>query len=75
MRRVMPAYEECAVGWLEEPFPPQDRRAYAAADASHYRDEPVYVSNEMPTDVSPPMKLTPARTAVSTGRTIMVSQA
>ncbi len=31
VRRVMPAYEECAVGWLEEPFPPQDRRAYAAA--------------------------------------------
>jgi D-galactarolactone cycloisomerase len=31
VRRVMPAFEECAVGWLEEPFPPQDRRAYAAA--------------------------------------------
>ncbi len=31
VRRVMPAYDECAVGWLEEPFPPQDRRAYAAA--------------------------------------------
>ncbi len=31
VRRVMPAYEECAVGWLEEPFPPQDRRAYATA--------------------------------------------
>jgi D-galactarolactone cycloisomerase len=30
-RRVMPAFEECAVGWLEEPFPPQDRRAYAIA--------------------------------------------
>lgn len=30
-RRVMPAFEECAVGWLEEPFPPQDRRAYALA--------------------------------------------
>ncbi len=29
--RVMPAFEECAVGWLEEPFPPQDRRAYAMA--------------------------------------------
>ena len=27
----MPAFEECGVGWLEEPFPPQDRRAYAAA--------------------------------------------
>jgi hypothetical protein len=25
-------------------------RAYAAADASHYRDEPVYVGNEMPTE-------------------------
>ena len=31
VRRVMPAFEECAVGWLEEPFPPQDRRAYAIA--------------------------------------------
>jgi D-galactarolactone cycloisomerase len=31
VRGVMPAYEECAVGWLEEPFPPQDRRAYASA--------------------------------------------
>lgn len=30
-RRVMPAFEECAVGWLEEPFPPQDRHAYAIA--------------------------------------------
>lgn len=31
VRRVMPAYEECQVGWLEEPFPPQDRRAYKVA--------------------------------------------
>lgn len=31
VRRVMPAFEECNVGWLEEPFPPQDRRAYATA--------------------------------------------
>ena len=31
VRKVMPAFEECAVGWLEEPFPPQDRRAYAKA--------------------------------------------
>lgn len=31
VRRVMPAYEECGVGWLEEPFPPQDRQAYGAA--------------------------------------------
>jgi D-galactarolactone cycloisomerase len=31
VRRVMPAFEECGIGWLEEPFPPQDRRAYAAA--------------------------------------------
>ena len=31
VRKVMPAFEEAAVGWLEEPFPPQDRRAYAAA--------------------------------------------
>ena len=31
VRKVMPAYEEAAVGWLEEPFAPQDRRAYAVA--------------------------------------------
>lgn len=31
VRRVMPAFEECNVAWLEEPFPPQDRHAYAAA--------------------------------------------
>ena len=31
VRRVMPAFEECNVGWLEEPFPPQDRRAYKVA--------------------------------------------
>lgn len=31
VRRVMPAFEECAVGWLEEPFPPHDHRAYAEA--------------------------------------------
>lgn len=31
IRRVMPAYEELAVGWLEEPFPPQDHRSYSAA--------------------------------------------
>ncbi|HET8728273.1 MAG TPA: mandelate racemase/muconate lactonizing enzyme family protein [Alphaproteobacteria bacterium] len=31
VRRVMPAYEELAVGWLEEPFPPHDHRAYAEA--------------------------------------------
>ena len=29
--KVMPAFEEAAVGWLEEPFPPQDRRAYQVA--------------------------------------------
>lgn len=33
VRRVMPAYEELAIGWLEEPFPPHDHRAYAAAAA------------------------------------------
>ena len=33
VRKVMPAFEECAVSWLEEPFPPQDRRAYAKAVA------------------------------------------
>lgn len=31
VRKVMPAYEEAGVAWLEEPFPPMDRRAYAAA--------------------------------------------
>ncbi len=31
VRKVMPAFEDAAVGWLEEPFPPQDRRAYALA--------------------------------------------
>jgi L-alanine-DL-glutamate epimerase-like enolase superfamily enzyme len=31
VRRVMPAFEEAGIGWLEEPFPPQDRRAYATA--------------------------------------------
>ena len=31
VRKVMPSFEEAAVGWLEEPFPPQDRRAYAQA--------------------------------------------
>jgi D-galactarolactone cycloisomerase len=31
VRRVMPAFEEAGVAWLEEPFPPQDRRAYKAA--------------------------------------------
>ncbi len=33
VRRVMPAFEEADVGWLEEPFAPQARRAYAAAAA------------------------------------------
>jgi L-alanine-DL-glutamate epimerase-like enolase superfamily enzyme len=31
VRRVMPAYEELGVGWLEEPFSPQDYRAYQSA--------------------------------------------
>ncbi len=31
VRRVMPAYEEAAVGWLEEPFPPQDAHSYSEA--------------------------------------------
>jgi D-galactarolactone cycloisomerase len=29
VRKVMPVFEEMAVGWLEEPFPPHDRRSYA----------------------------------------------
>lgn len=31
VRRVMPAFEEAGVAWLEEPFPPMDRRAYQTA--------------------------------------------
>ncbi len=30
-RRVMPAMDALNMGWLEEPFPPHDRRAYAQA--------------------------------------------
>lgn len=33
VRKVMPAFEELAVGWLEEPFPPHDRRSYAQGAA------------------------------------------
>ena len=31
VRRVMPAYEELRIGWLEEPFPAQDYRSYQTA--------------------------------------------
>jgi L-alanine-DL-glutamate epimerase-like enolase superfamily enzyme len=31
VRRVMPAFEEANVAWLEDPFPPMDRRAYGIA--------------------------------------------
>ena len=31
VRRVMPAFEEAAVGWLEEPFPPHDAYSYGEA--------------------------------------------
>ena len=31
VRKVMPAYEELGVSWLEEPFAPTDYRSYAAA--------------------------------------------
>jgi L-alanine-DL-glutamate epimerase-like enolase superfamily enzyme len=31
VRRVMPAYTEFGVGWLEEPFPPHDHRDYKLA--------------------------------------------
>lgn len=31
VRRVMPAYEELLIGWLEEPFPAQDYRSYQMA--------------------------------------------
>lgn len=30
-QKVLPAYAELSVGWLEEPFPPHDRRSYAQA--------------------------------------------
>jgi D-galactarolactone cycloisomerase len=30
-RAVMPVLDECAVAWLEEPFPPHDHRSYQAA--------------------------------------------
>jgi D-galactarolactone cycloisomerase len=33
VRRVMPAFEELQIGWLEEPFPAYDYRAYQAAAA------------------------------------------
>ena len=33
VRRVMPAYEELGVGWLEEPFPALDYRDYALGAA------------------------------------------
>lgn len=31
VRRVMPAFDELRVGWLEEPFPPHDARSYNLA--------------------------------------------
>jgi len=31
VRRVMPAYDELDIGWLEEPFPAYDRQPYQAA--------------------------------------------
>ena len=31
VRRVMPAMDELDIGWLEEPFPAHDHRAYAEA--------------------------------------------
>lgn len=33
VRRVMQPFESCRVGWLEEPFPPHDHRAYREAKA------------------------------------------
>lgn len=39
VRRVMPAYREAKVGWFEEPFPPQDYRAYK--DAARFIDVPL----------------------------------
>jgi L-alanine-DL-glutamate epimerase-like enolase superfamily enzyme len=31
VRKVMPAFDEAGVTWIEEPFPPQDRKAYRMA--------------------------------------------
>ena len=31
VRKVMPAFDDAGVSWLEEPFPPQDRKAYRMA--------------------------------------------
>jgi L-alanine-DL-glutamate epimerase-like enolase superfamily enzyme len=31
VRKVMPAYEEASLDWLEEPFPPHDYRSYRSA--------------------------------------------
>jgi D-galactarolactone cycloisomerase len=31
VRRVMPSFKECRIGWLEEPFPPHDHRSYREA--------------------------------------------
>lgn len=31
VRKVMPVFDEVGVNWLEEPFPPQDRKAYRLA--------------------------------------------
>jgi D-galactarolactone cycloisomerase len=33
VRRVMRPFEDCRVGWLEEPFPPHDHRSYREAKA------------------------------------------
>lgn len=33
VRRIMPAFEEAGIGWLEEPFPPHDYRSYMDASA------------------------------------------
>ncbi len=33
VRRVMPVFEDLAIGWLEEPFPPHDHRLYEQAAA------------------------------------------
>lgn len=31
IRKVMPSFDEAGITWLEEPFPPQDRKAYGLA--------------------------------------------
>ena len=55
VRRVMPAYDELQIGWLEEPFPAQDYRSYqigdlARHDAAGGRRKPLHALRVHPPD-------------------------